>query len=520
MLVLSFRYIAFLGLCGVLHYIYCHRRRRLFPLPPSLPGWPLVGNAFQLPLKYVHIFYQELERKLGSKIMYVEAFGQPIVVVNDACIASDLLEKRSALYSSRPRQPMLVEVIGSKQFFGLLPYGDEWRNHRRIFQQHFSTKSLAREREIILRFLRKGLLPNLYQNPQGFHDHVQGFVGGFSLSMTYGLPVRRNDDPLIHISDVGFKAVVEAASPGRYLVNIVPILQHFPSWLPGMGFKQEAREARKQLDQLLEEPYQITRRNMEEGAYQESFVSASIENHQGQPDYNMHELHIKQAACQIFGAATETTAASVTTFILAMLLNPDVQRKAQREVDAVVGSDRFPEFSDEPELPYLSAVLKETLRWNPTAPIGIAHLTSADDVYEGYFIPKGTAVMANAYAMLQDEEVFPNPKEFRPDRFIKDGALVKDVLDPMVVATFGFGRRMCPGSHIALSALYIAAASILSLFDISPALDANNNPIEVKPEFCVASLVSEPKPFLCKFIPRHGKDVKGLLSDYLGIEVL
>ncbi|KXN82008.1 O-methylsterigmatocystin oxidoreductase [Leucoagaricus sp. SymC.cos] len=495
MTLLSLRDIAFLCFCGVLHYIYRHRRKRLLPLPPSLPGWPIVGNAFQLPLSNVHTFYQKLERKLDSKIMYVEAFGQPLVIINDARIASDLLEKRSALYSSRPRQPMLVEVIGAKQFF-------------------------ARDQETTLRFLRKGLLPNLYQDPQNYRNHVQGFVGGFSLSMAYGLPVRRNDDPLVRMSEEGFKAVSEAAGIGKWLVNVMPSLQHFPGWLPGMGFKQRAREVRKQLDQLLEDPYQMTRRSMEEGVNQESFVSASAELRKDRSDDEMHELYIKQTACQIFAATTETTVTGVLTFILVMLLNPEVQREAQQEIDRVVGNDRLPDISDVPELHYLSAVLKETLRWNPLVPAGIPHLTTADDVYEGYFIPKGSAVMANTYAILQDEEVFPNPKEFRPDRFIKDGVSVKDVLDPMLVATFGFGRRSCPGSRIARSALYITAASILSLFDISPTLDAHNNPIEVKPKFSAASLVSEPVSFPCKITPRQGKDVEGLLADYLGVEVL
>jgi hypothetical protein len=108
--------------CGIIHYIYRNHERRVLPFPPSLPRWPLVGNAFQLPLTHVHLFYQELGRKLGefigslcfnqhsanktlstlgSKVVYVETLGNPIIVVNDAGVAKDLLEKRSAIYSSR-----------------------------------------------------------------------------------------------------------------------------------------------------------------------------------------------------------------------------------------------------------------------------------------------------------------------------------------------------------------------------------------------------------------------------------
>ncbi|KAF9447950.1 cytochrome P450, partial [Macrolepiota fuliginosa MF-IS2] len=158
--------------------------------------------------------------------------------------------------------------------------------------------------------------------------------------------------------------------------------------------------------------------------------------------------------------------------------------------------------------------------WNPIAPLGLAHLTTEEDMYEGYYIPKGCTVFANVYAMLHDEKIFPNPTEFKPERFIKDGVISHDVLDPESVATFGFGRRICPGSQVALSMIYIAAASILSIFDISPMLDEKGNPVKVVPEFIAVSIVSEPLPFPCKFTPRQGKNVESLLQEYLDVEVI
>ncbi|KAJ3560779.1 hypothetical protein NP233_g10612 [Leucocoprinus birnbaumii] len=489
MAILGLKDAVFLCFCGLVHLVYRRRRTRLLPLPPSLPGWPIVGNAFQLPLSYVHVFYEELGRRLGSKIIYVEALGQPIIIINDARIASDLLEKRSSLYSSRPRLPML-EVIGTDQFFGLLPYTDAWRNQRRMFHQHFSEKNLPREKDKALEFTRKGLLPNLYQTPQDFLVHINGLVGGIALSMTYGLPVKRSHDPLIHSSEEAFKVAVQSAAPGKYLVNILPFLKHVPSWMPGAQFKRDARRFRVQLDEILEVPFKMAQNNIDEGVCPESFVSASLEHYKNSRDYAIFESQIKKAASQVFGAASEPTIAGLTTFMLAMLTHPEVQRKAQEEVDSVVGADRLPDFSDRPELPYLTAVLKEVLRWNPITPTGIPHLTIAEDVYSGYYIPKGATIMANAYAMLHDDDVFPNPKKFNPDRFIKDGVLVEDILDPMLVGTFGFGRRACPGAHIALATLNIASASILSIFNILPALDDDGRKIEVNPEFVAASLVS------------------------------
>jgi len=208
------------------------------------------------------------------------------------------------------------------------------------------------------------------------------------------------------------------------------------------------------------------------------------------------------------------------TFILAMLIYPNVQRKAKQELDSIIGLDRLPNFSDKPNLAYLSAIIKEVLRWNPIAPIGFPHLTTEEDIYEGYYIPKGCSVLPNIYAMLHDEKTFPNPTEFKPERFIRNGVISNDVPDPESVAAFGFGRRICPGSQVALSMIYITAASILTIFDISPVLDEKGNPVEVVPEFMAASIVSEPSPFQCKITPRQGKNVESLLQEYLSAEVI
>ncbi|KAJ3552425.1 hypothetical protein NP233_g12887 [Leucocoprinus birnbaumii] len=112
------------------------------------------------------------------------------------------------------------------------------------------------------------------------------------------------------------------------------------------------------------------------------------------------------------------------------------------------------------------------------------------------------------------------PKDFNPDRFIEKGVLKNDVLDPFVVASFGFGRRVCPGSRIGLSVLYLAAASLSSVFDISPTLDHDGKPIDVEPKFAAASSVSGVLPFPCNITPRQGRNVESLLQEHLDTEML
>ena len=127
--------------------------------------------------------------------------------------------------------------------------------------------------------------------------------------------------------------------------------------------------------------------------------------------------------------------------MLAMVLHPEVQAKAQAEMDLVLGRGNLPTFADQESLPYLAAVMNEVFRWQVVAPFGVPHMSTADDEYRGYLIPKGTIVIANAHQMLNDEDVYPEPSAFNPERFLKDGKIDLSVRSPMIAA-FGFGRRI------------------------------------------------------------------------------
>ncbi|KAJ3562499.1 hypothetical protein NP233_g9528 [Leucocoprinus birnbaumii] len=489
------------SLCFLVHLAYRYRQKRSKHLPPGPTRWPIVGNALIIPLHNQHQFYKELGQQLDTKILYLEVPGQSILVINDINVAQDLLEKRSTIYSSRPDIPMLADVVGHRTFFAFMPYGNEWRAHRRLFTQYFSEKSLPQIQEKSLDV-----------------QATNSWIGALSTSMTYGLPVQRQHDPLIHFAERALGGSAAAAAPGRFLVNVIPWLKYVPDWMPGAGFKRLGKEIMKELVQLREEPYQAALQMIDNGTAPPSFVSDTLEKIRDQPNFDPQDPYVKQTAEQVFGAASDTTRGAVSTFILAILMHPEIQRKIQQELDSVIGPDRLPDYSDIPRLKYLAAAVKESLRWNPVLPTSVPHLVSEDDEYMGYFIPKGTVVMSNTYAMLHDEKVFPNPKEFDPGRFIKDGILRDDIIDPESIATFGFGRRICPGSHIALANLYIAAASLLYLFDFLPPLDADGNLVEVTMNISSDSIGSEPEKFDCRIIPRKGKDAHGLLKDYMGTD--
>lgn len=135
----------------------------------------------------------------------------------------------------------------------------------------------------------------------------------------------------------------------------------------------------------------------------------------------------------------------VYDFILQMVLNPDIQHRAQADLDAVLGppdspSFRLPTFKDRPNLPYIEALTKECLRWHPSAPSGVPHASIAEDEYRGWRIPKGSIILPNAWGMLRDDKIYSDPYTFKPERFLAVKGRPAEP-DPSISGVFGFGKR-------------------------------------------------------------------------------
>ncbi|KAG2134906.1 cytochrome P450 [Suillus bovinus] len=177
----------------------------------------------------------------------------------------------------------------------------------------------------------------------------------------------------------------------------------------------------------------------------------------------------------------------------------DVQKRAQAEIDSVVGRERLPTFEDKASLPYIEAIVRETLRWEPVVPLGVPHAASSDDVYNGYFIPKGTIITYNTWGITRDEKRYSDASRFIPERFINnDGGLTDD--DPAQYI-FGLGRRRCPGRYTADSSTWSAIVTMLATLDISSAKDDQGKAISFAPTF-IAGVIRCPEIFPCSISKR------------------
>lgn len=294
---------------------------------------------------------------------------------------------------------------------------------------------------------------------------------------------------------------LETLKPGRFLVDAIPMLKHVPAWVPGAGFKRQATKWKKELQEWVDTPFQAVKRKMNDGIVRPSFAMDNLRALDECADEDARELEddIKNVAGSIYGAGKDTTRLALRVFVRGILENPEAQKKAQQEIDAVVKPGHLPGFEDEQDLPWVSACVKETLRWWPILPLGLARFIGTEDVYHGYRIPAGSFVLWNAWAMLHDETIYPDPEAFKPERFLLDGKLNSAVRDPE--ESFGFGRRVCAGKDMAWDTLWIMVASMLATFEISKATGDNGEVIEPPPGH-TSEILDCPLPFKCSLKPR------------------
>jgi len=187
----------------------------------------------------------------------------------------------------------------------------------------------------------------------------------------------------------------------------------------------------------------------------------------------------------IYGAGSDTSVAVLCTFLAAMVKFPEVQAKAQAEIDRVIGRDRLPTIAEREDLPYCWALVLESLRWEPVATLGLPHVLRNDEEFEGYLLPKGTTILANILYMSRDEQEYPSAKQFMPERFLKeDGKSLRT--EGHISFGFGYGRRVCPGSHLAEATVFGAIVSILWSSKISWPAGKGEPKIEYPKEISVS----------------------------------
>ncbi|KZT66511.1 cytochrome P450 [Daedalea quercina L-15889] len=497
----------------LLGFVAALRHRRPSSTPPGPAAWPLVGNLWDLPSSHPWITFAQWSARWGN-IMQISLLGQPLVIVGSRQAAVDMLERKTSMYSDRPRST-LGRLVGWVRLTALLPFGPRWRETRRLFTPALGSRASVVAFEPIMNVQISRFLPRIMKSPDQIADQVLRTVAGTTLMILYGYNLHEDDSSFVDIARAAMPEFSAGFMPGAYLVDLLPILQYVPSWIPGMEWKKLAKTWKRDTNAVLDVPYEFTKQEMAKGSKFPSFVSLCLGE---SPDAEREEL-VKTAATSLYIGAVDSTTSTVTTFFHVMAKYPEVQKRAQTEIDRVIGHNRLPLLQDRHQLPYVDAIVSEILRWKPAVPLGMPHRLQQDDVHEGFYLREGTIVVANIWQMLRDPDTYSQPEMFNPERFMSSEKHVAE-MDPRKII-WGFGRRSCPGTsyvyyqelclfqalieplsglYLADTCIFLAIAQILATFNITTSEERDICDVDY-----TTGIISHPGPFECTAAPRSAK---------------
>ncbi|KAJ1302232.1 hypothetical protein OPQ81_001053 [Rhizoctonia solani] len=454
-------------------YRKLRKNRSRLPLPPApVPAHWLFGHAEFLRLPHRHVLLGTKYKLIYGDVMSVSTTFDHFVYLNSVDSVIELLEKRAAATADRPPNIMLKELMGWGEGVALHSHDERHKKMRRVMASALhpvAARSYAPQHmETTLNFVR-----NVYISPGKFKEHAANAIGTFILRLTYG-HVATKDDRLISTVHKAVEYFMKGAGH-HYWVNDFPILKHVPSWFPGGGFQKVGKRGKEFRNRYADEPfYEVLQQIRHNRLSRTSYTSRLLEEKGGVNATPEDRDLIKWTAAAMYVAGSTTTMHIIIVLFFMLALYPEVAQQAQSEIDSVVGRGRLPDFTDRDSLPYMEALLQEIMRVSPPTPLGLAHTVAEDIEFRGYRIPKGASINPNIWAILHDPKHYPSPYTFTPDRYFKP---VPDP-DPRKYI-FGFGRRVCPGLHVANDSTWIMCAGVLALFDIRAGEELNQRVREV-----------------------------------------
>ncbi|KAF7303882.1 putative cytochrome P450 [Mycena indigotica] len=483
-------------------------------LPTGPPTIPLIGNLHIFPTEFAHYKFTEWARKYGG-IYSLKLGPGTVVVLTDPAAVKELMDKRSSSTADRPSMFVADLVAGGRnmvlaRYGGLfaaihiyrsLPFypAETWRTLRRA-----SRSVLTPQASVLHLPIQQAesiqLLYDFYRKPEDFYTHLRRYSSSVILSVLYGVRSPRYETQATAAffeSQHEWERVLEpGATPP---VDLIPILKYVPQrWAKWKRDCAKTRQLQRTLYvDLLEQTARRLARGEENGSYMEDIL------HQEQALAFVYAdlSKIRYLGGALVEGGSDTTSSFLQSLVLVLAAFPDAQKKAQEEMDRIVGTQRLPSLKDLDDLHYIRALILETHRFRPVAPLMVPHATLRSEQYGDYFIPSGATIFVNTWGIFHDPALFDAPETFNPDRYIltehgtKPGVQV-DGLRPSF--PFGVGRRICPGINIAQNSININTLNLVWAFNFQPPLDDSGKEIDLDLFDYQRGILTAPSPFECR----------------------
>ncbi|PMD52697.1 cytochrome P450, partial [Hyaloscypha bicolor E] len=469
-----------------------------FSLPKGPQPFPFFGNLWTIYT--LNSSPRELCRRFKAQygdMTTVWMGSWPTVFLNSPQVAHELLHKAGAPYTAS--RPMHNRVRHEKlpDRIVVSPANLDFREQRKMYNTILSKPaSAAFHKSSDLESLL--MLEYLINESSSFLFHCERFAVNVVFQVMYGRRLGREEDHEIAALYEIWKKMYLYFLPGACIFDVFPVLLRLPQWLQPWNWifsilkRREASIERKYFEEV----------KREAAAFQNLDCFANKLREKKGSDSADDEVSMNMLA-MLLGAGSDTTSAMMQLFFKSMALHPEKVAMAHAELDNVVGSKRLPVYEDAQNLPYICALIKEVHRWAPIAVVGIPHATTKVLSYRGYTFPTGTILFPNIPALNMDDRQYADPCTFEPLRFIEDGqdsvsSARSNSYEDRDHFNYGFGRRFCPGVHVAEHAIFIAVSRILWAFNLEQIPGCQIHMHEER-----RGLLKKPKPFKMSIAPRN-----------------
>ncbi|KAJ4827288.1 hypothetical protein Tsubulata_022687 [Turnera subulata] len=455
-------------------------------LPPEAGGaWPIIGHLHLLSgSRPTHIIIGELAAKYGP-IFSIKLGVHRTLVVSNCELAKQCLKTNDKAFSNRPKG-LASEILGyNYSMYGLSPYGSYWRQIRRIVSHDVLSAHRLERLKHVLETEFKVAVSVLYQKWTKNTDSAQcnkllvemkkwfrDLTLNVIIKITTGkLYVEYTDITSERETSDGWRDCMRSwfELMEKYSVSdSLPFLR----FLDVGGVEKAMEKTYKELDTALatwlEEHRQkrISGTGKEEEDFMDLLLSVLDLDDTKEIEDRSADTVIKSTCLAIILAGADTTSVTLIWTLSLLLNHPDVLKKAQQELDIHVGRERQVNEADMENLVYLQAIIKESFRVCPPVPLSVPRESIEDCVVGGYHIPAGTRLLVNVAKIHQDPRVWPDPGEFKPERFLSTHKDVDVRGQNFELIPFGSGRRICQGISLSLQVLNIALATFLQGFEI------------------------------------------------------
>ncbi|KAG9454529.1 hypothetical protein H6P81_007433 [Aristolochia fimbriata] len=440
-------------------------KRRVPPLPPGPRGLPLLGCLPYLEPD-IHSWFARLSRQYGPIISL--KLGQKLfVVVSSPSLAKELLKDQDTTFANRDVPPASLALLSGVHGMGWAPYGAQWRMLRRVCMGEMLNTSKLDLSFHVRRRAVQGMVAEVHGaagTPIDVGKVMFGVMYEVITGLLWGASVAGEEKTRVGEE---FRKVVE------YLTSIFckPDVSDFYPILAPFDLGGVFRDTQKggvKLDRILDSLFdqsQLNGGDAPQGNRDLLQILVQIQK-SGDPKTPLTRDHIKSLLMDLILAGNDTTWTTMEWAMTEAVRNPEMTRRAQEEVDRVVGKSKAVEETHLWDLHYVNAFVKEVLRLHPVVPLMLPRTPSESTPLGGYTVPKGCRLLVNMWALQRDPAAWESPEEFRPERFLTAAGRKREFTgNDFHYFPFGSGRRICPGMALAERMLMYVIASLLHSFD-------------------------------------------------------